>query len=193
MIFVYIDVWNRSYPFPSLRRSLPSKLIQINKAAGRSTVQTSVLKEKRNKKRLIFFCPLACACNNLGSLSAFCRSRDGQCQCRRNFQGQKCNDYRIGFYDFPSCKACNCNPAGIKLLPGQTNSCGSVNIVRYNISRKVESSPKQNAILGITVAQHNFQRNLRSLEIAVKHSLIYLLITIYAIIISCLCLMRPLP
>ena len=72
-----------------------------------------------------------CACSNVGSLSTFCRSRDGQCQCRRNFQGQKCNECRIGFYDFPSCKACNCNPAGIKLLPGQTNGCGSVNNVRY--------------------------------------------------------------
>ena len=80
-----------------------------------------------------FFIPLwfsACACNSLGSLSMFCRSRDGQCQCRRKFQGQKCNECRIGFYDFPRCKACGCNPAGIKLLPGQTNGCGSVNNVR---------------------------------------------------------------
>lgn len=59
----------------------------------------------------------------------FCSQRKGQCQCRRNFGGVKCNRCRIGYYDFPTCKQCSCNPAGMLVLPGQENTCGNANDV----------------------------------------------------------------
>ena len=143
-------------PFLLFAVRYPQNLFQLTRQQEDRQYKRLYWKKNVTKSVLFFFCPLACACNNLGSLSAFCRSRDGQCQCRRNFQGQKCNECRIGFYDFPTCKACNCNPAGIKLQPGQTNGCGSVNNVRYNINRKVEMSLKQKSYLGYPYCRTSF-------------------------------------
>ena len=53
----------------------------------------------------IFFLPhAACACDMEGSESLICNQVSGQCQCKPNVVGLKCDECAPGFYDFPNCK-----------------------------------------------------------------------------------------
>lgn len=38
---------------------------------------------------------------------------EGKCQCKENFDGPQCNQCKEGFYNFPRCEGCNCDPAGV--------------------------------------------------------------------------------
>lgn len=51
---------------------------------------------------------LPCQCDFSGSLSFECEKFGGQCQCRPNVIGRKCEACRTGFYGFPECKPCDC-------------------------------------------------------------------------------------
>ena len=74
----------------------------------------------------VLFCErLACACNVHGSLSTFCGSSSGQCQCRRGFDGKKCDKCRVGFFGFPNCQECNCHVSGMKPIAGLMSGCNS--------------------------------------------------------------------
>lgn len=55
---------------------------------------------------------LACNCELPGSIGISCNA-DGQCLCNNNFDGRNCNKCKEGFYNFPSCEECNCDPAGV--------------------------------------------------------------------------------
>lgn len=71
-----------------------------------------------------------CSCDAFGSQHLFCDPRTGQCLCKGSFRGQNCNLCRSGYYGFPNCRACECNPAGIKPLPGRPlGDCSSSNTV----------------------------------------------------------------
>lgn len=62
----------------------------------------------------------------------FCDPSTGQCNCKGSFRGLNCNRCRSGYYGFPDCQACQCNPAGIKPLPdGQLVDCSLSNEVSY--------------------------------------------------------------
>ncbi|CAG0878724.1 unnamed protein product [Darwinula stevensoni] len=50
----------------------------------------------------------SCNCDFQGSLSFECEEMGGQCSCRPNVIGRKCNRCRTGFYGFPYCRSCDC-------------------------------------------------------------------------------------
>ncbi|XP_037773880.1 laminin subunit alpha-like, partial [Penaeus monodon] len=51
---------------------------------------------------------LECECDFYGSESFECEEFGGQCPCRRNVIGRKCNRCKTGFFGFPDCKPCDC-------------------------------------------------------------------------------------
>lgn len=48
---------------------------------------------------------------------------EGKCQCHENFDGLQCDQCKEGFYNFPRCEGCNCDPAGV---PKSFTGCGSL-------------------------------------------------------------------
>lgn len=50
---------------------------------------------------MFFF--LGCNCDGHGSNGVSC-DVDGVCRCWPNFDGEKCDKCREGFYNFPSCE-----------------------------------------------------------------------------------------
>lgn len=63
-----------------------------------------------------------CNCETSGSIGVSCDS-EGKCQCRENFDGDRCEKCKENFYNFPICEGCNCDPAGID---GTFQGCGSL-------------------------------------------------------------------
>ncbi|XP_051947740.1 laminin subunit beta-2-like [Xyrauchen texanus] len=57
---------------------------------------------------------LPCECDSQGSLSSECDARGGQCRCRPNISGRRCDKCAPGAYGFgPSgCKLCECSLEG---------------------------------------------------------------------------------
>lgn len=51
---------------------------------------------------------LSCSCDSDGSLSFFCDKFGGQCQCKPNVIGRRCEACQTGYYGFPDCRACDC-------------------------------------------------------------------------------------
>ncbi|XP_046390071.1 laminin subunit alpha-like [Ischnura elegans] len=60
--------------------------------------------------------PLPCECNIEGSENAHCEKFGGQCACKPNVIGRKCDQCRIGYYGFPECTPCDC-PIGLLCNP----------------------------------------------------------------------------
>ena len=57
-------------------------------------------------------CPQRCNCTQEGSSSEQCDMITGQCSCKSGFRGFSCDACDPGFFGFPNCKACLCDPAG---------------------------------------------------------------------------------
>ncbi|GFR82556.1 usherin [Elysia marginata] len=62
---------------------------------------------------------LPCSCNILGVArgDVSCNQLTGQCNCKANVQGLRCDECKNGFFSLTSanpdgCTACNCNPVG---------------------------------------------------------------------------------
>ncbi|XP_047413783.1 laminin subunit alpha-2 isoform X7 [Sciurus carolinensis] len=58
-----------------------------------------------------------CRCNVNGSFSEICHSRTGQCDCRPNVQGRRCDECKpetFGLQSARGCVPCNCNSFGSK-------------------------------------------------------------------------------
>lgn len=51
---------------------------------------------------------MSCTCDSDGSLSYVCDPYGGQCQCRPNVIGRRCDACKTGYFGFPNCKSCNC-------------------------------------------------------------------------------------
>ncbi|XP_063440155.1 laminin-like protein epi-1 isoform X2 [Mytilus trossulus] len=51
---------------------------------------------------------ISCDCNYDGSLSFDCNQFGGQCQCRQNVIGRRCELCEEGYYGFPRCTKCDC-------------------------------------------------------------------------------------
>ena len=49
--------------------------------------------------------PLQCKCSLLGSRSVFCEKFGGQCLCRANVVGRRCDRCRLGHSGFPRCRS----------------------------------------------------------------------------------------
>uniref|UniRef100_A0A8C0ZYF8 Laminin subunit alpha-2 n=1 Tax=Castor canadensis TaxID=51338 RepID=A0A8C0ZYF8_CASCN len=58
-----------------------------------------------------------CRCNVNGSYSEICHTRTGQCECKPNVQGQRCDECKpetFGLQSARGCVPCNCNSFGSK-------------------------------------------------------------------------------
>lgn len=51
---------------------------------------------------------LPCSCDYEGSVSFECEKFGGQCSCKPNIIGRRCEICKTGFYGFPNCRACKC-------------------------------------------------------------------------------------
>lgn len=51
---------------------------------------------------------LRCECNIKGSTSYECEKFGGQCSCKANVIGRRCDECKTGYYGFPNCKPCDC-------------------------------------------------------------------------------------
>lgn len=51
---------------------------------------------------------LHCQCDFDGSLSFECKQFGGQCPCKPNVIGRKCDACKSGYFGFPNCQPCNC-------------------------------------------------------------------------------------
>jgi laminin alpha 3/5 len=56
---------------------------------------------------------LPCNCDVEGSTSFECDKFGGQCPCRPNIIGRRCEICKTGFYGFPKCRPCNCPSTAI--------------------------------------------------------------------------------
>ncbi|XP_068094461.1 laminin subunit alpha-3-like [Hyperolius riggenbachi] len=54
-----------------------------------------------------------CNCSGAGALSHNCDRVTGQCPCRSEFQGTACDQCAAGFFHYPFCQRCDCDPAGV--------------------------------------------------------------------------------
>lgn len=45
----------------------------------------------------------ACNCENTGSIGVSC-DNEGKCQCKENFDGNRCEKCKEGFYNYPICE-----------------------------------------------------------------------------------------
>uniref|UniRef100_A0A0N5ARB5 Laminin subunit alpha n=1 Tax=Syphacia muris TaxID=451379 RepID=A0A0N5ARB5_9BILA len=53
-------------------------------------------------------------CDNDGKVVTFCCYQCVlQCFCKPSFQGDKCNECKPNFYNFPLCEECRCDPSGV--------------------------------------------------------------------------------
>ncbi|EYC00933.1 hypothetical protein Y032_0112g342 [Ancylostoma ceylanicum] len=64
-----------------------------------------------------------CECSEVGSSNGKCDFRTGQCKCRNEFVGLRCDHCSHGFYGFPDCKSCDCEPAGTDPLQCRDGLC----------------------------------------------------------------------
>ena len=57
---------------------------------------------------------LDCDCDNTGSVSGICNQRGGQCDCKPNVVGRKCDRCAVGTFGFgpQGCSACDCDSVG---------------------------------------------------------------------------------
>uniref|UniRef100_A0A0N4ZF07 Laminin subunit alpha-2 n=1 Tax=Parastrongyloides trichosuri TaxID=131310 RepID=A0A0N4ZF07_PARTI len=53
-----------------------------------------------------------CNCDVVGSIDGKCDSLTGQCLCKAGYVGPNCNLCSNGYFNFPDCEPCNCNPNG---------------------------------------------------------------------------------
>ncbi|XP_078397304.1 laminin subunit alpha-3 isoform X1 [Cetorhinus maximus] len=63
---------------------------------------------------------LSCQCNEEGATSPACNPFGGQCSCRPNVIGRRCDRCATGYFMFPNCRPCNC---GRRLCDEVTGQC----------------------------------------------------------------------
>ncbi|XP_072324624.1 laminin subunit alpha-3 isoform X2 [Scyliorhinus torazame] len=63
---------------------------------------------------------LSCQCHGEGATSPACSPFGGQCSCRPNVVGRRCDRCATGYYMFPNCRPCNC---GRRLCDEATGQC----------------------------------------------------------------------
>ncbi|XP_063445068.1 laminin subunit beta-1-like [Mytilus trossulus] len=80
---------------------------------------------------------LECQCDPMGSLSSECEYAGGQCRCKPNVVGRRCNKCAPGTYDFgpDGCKPCNCHEYGAvdKFCDARTGQCNCISYVGNKI------------------------------------------------------------
>ncbi|XP_015602424.1 laminin subunit alpha [Cephus cinctus] len=64
---------------------------------------------------------LPCQCDIEGTRSFECEKFGGQCPCKPNIIGRRCEICKTGFYGFPNCRPCNCPSTAI--CEQETGAC----------------------------------------------------------------------
>ncbi|XP_014209765.1 laminin subunit alpha isoform X2 [Copidosoma floridanum] len=64
---------------------------------------------------------LPCSCDIEGTRSFECEEFGGQCPCRANIIGRRCNICKTGYFGFPNCRPCNCPSTAI--CEPETGAC----------------------------------------------------------------------
>ncbi|XP_031783644.1 laminin subunit alpha [Nasonia vitripennis] len=64
---------------------------------------------------------LPCSCDIDGTRSFECEKFGGQCPCKDNIIGRRCNICKTGYFGFPNCRPCNCPSAAI--CEPETGAC----------------------------------------------------------------------
>ena len=54
----------------------------------------------------------SCRCHSAGTVNKQCDIETGSCRCLEGFEGERCDRCAQGYYSFPLCRPCNCDPAG---------------------------------------------------------------------------------
>lgn len=92
-----------------------SKLIKCIKISDFCKAATFSLTSEYNNGAL------PCQCHIPGSTSFECEPFGGQCECRENVIGRRCERCKTGYYGYPDCKPCDC-PASA-LCDDRTGEC----------------------------------------------------------------------
>lgn len=69
---------------------------------------------------------ISCDCNYDGSLSFDCNQFGGQCQCRQNVIGRRCELCEEGYYGFPRCISKNIFKLSTMLHVAKENILSSI-------------------------------------------------------------------
>ena len=64
---------------------------------------------------------LPCECDYQGSTEYTCQPFGGQCPCKENVIGRRCERCRTGFYGFPACRTCSCPSTAV--CDEETGAC----------------------------------------------------------------------
>ncbi|XP_063890052.1 laminin subunit beta-1-like isoform X5 [Scylla paramamosain] len=76
---------------------------------------------------LVYGQAYSCQCDGTGSKSSICSSLGGQCECKTNVVGRRCDHCAPGTYGFgpEGCKVCDCSPVGAldNFCNQQTGQC----------------------------------------------------------------------
>lgn len=59
-----------------------------------------------------------CDCNQIGATKQSCDVKTGQCVCKEGYTGRSCDYCAIGYFGYPQCQKCNCDPRGSHNVPG---------------------------------------------------------------------------
>ncbi|KAF8358536.1 epi-1, partial [Pristionchus pacificus] len=62
-----------------------------------------------------------CDCSSQGSRNFDCEKYGGQCECKDNIMGRRCDQCAPGYYGFPECKKCKCGKN--QLCDSRTGQC----------------------------------------------------------------------
>ncbi|XP_064625988.1 laminin subunit alpha lam-3-like [Lineus longissimus] len=63
-----------------------------------------------------------CNCE-IGSISRDCDEMTGNCPCKMEFSGKKCNKCNFGYINYPTCKSCTCDLAGTLEMQCRNGLC----------------------------------------------------------------------
>lgn len=69
-----------------------------------------------------FFFFAACDCDPRGAVSELCDQVRGQCACRMEVAGRRCDRCQAGYWGFPLCQPCECNSLS-EICDEETGEC----------------------------------------------------------------------
>lgn len=64
-----------------------------------------------------------CSCSSFGSNLQQCDIRNGNCVCKEGYHEVKCDKCGFGYYGYPNCRKCTCDPKGTRLEECSKDLC----------------------------------------------------------------------
>lgn len=96
----------------------------------------------------------ACDCDPRGATSELCDQVRGQCSCRLEVTGRRCDHCRTGYWGFPLCRPCQCNGMSEECDP-YTGEC--LNCRQYTVGPNCDRSASRStscSVLGFYFLSH---------------------------------------